>query len=278
MLPNCIVIGAMKAGSSALHDYMNMHPQISMSDPKETTYFVEELNWSKGIEWYTSLWPEPFAIRGETSHQYTAYPYYKGVPSRIHETVPSAKLIYIVRDPIQRLISHYVHNWKKHAERRPFEACLNELNVETNHYTQLSSYFYQLTQYLELFDAQQITLVCNEYLKKDPATTMRRVFQFLGVDDTFFDERFMEPMNTTVTRTRKSLIGHYGDYFRRNTVLQHIPIPNVVKIVYKISTRSRITQKPTLRYEDEQRLREFFAEDVRKLRGWSEQTFEDWSL
>src|SRR5687767_10224357 len=73
MLPNLVVIGAMKSATSSLHHYLNLHPEISMSETKELDFFVEDKNWPRGIEWYESQFSAA-RIRGESSPNYTAYP------------------------------------------------------------------------------------------------------------------------------------------------------------------------------------------------------------
>lgn len=116
MLPNLIVIGAHKCATTSLHYYLGLHPQISMSREKELNFFIKERNWYKGIEWYKSNFTTKAMIYGESSPNYTNYPFFMGVPERMCSVVPEAKLIYIVRDPIDRVISHYVHNYANSHE------------------------------------------------------------------------------------------------------------------------------------------------------------------
>src|SRR5688500_4466677 len=116
--PNLIVIGGLKCGTTSLHHYLNLHPQIAMSRPKELNFFVEELNWELGTDWYTSHFDPAADVRGETSPHYTNRPRFEGVAERIAESAPGARLIYMVRDPIKRLLSHYVHNVAGGYEQR----------------------------------------------------------------------------------------------------------------------------------------------------------------
>lgn len=67
MLPNLIIIGAMKCGTTSLHNYLNLHPQICMSQDKEPEFFVEEKNWPKGLTWYESFFPYTAKIIGEST-------------------------------------------------------------------------------------------------------------------------------------------------------------------------------------------------------------------
>src|SRR5688500_5445420 len=111
LLPNLITIGAQKCGTSGLHYYLGLHPEVSMSTPKELNYFIAERNWGRGPEWYGRHFDPNARCRGESSPNYTAFPQHMGVPERMASVVPDAKLIYIVRDPLARIAAHYVHNF-----------------------------------------------------------------------------------------------------------------------------------------------------------------------
>jgi Sulfotransferase domain len=149
MRPNFIVIGAQKCGTSALHHYLRQHRDISMSKPKELNFFIDTKNWDRGVSWYELHWPEQIAVRGEVSPNYTAHPHLGGVPERMHSVVPDARLIFLVRDPIQRVVSQYVHNYTKRAEDRDIrttvldskKTCLNR-----------SRYLFQLEQFLPYYE------------------------------------------------------------------------------------------------------------------------------
>jgi len=91
-LPDFIIIGAMKAATTSLHYYLNLHPQISMSREKELNFFVKKQNWRKGIAWYKSNFNSKEQLAGEASPNYTNFPFFKGVPERMHAVVPDIKL------------------------------------------------------------------------------------------------------------------------------------------------------------------------------------------
>ncbi len=116
-LPNLIIIGAQKCGTSGLHYYLGLHPEVSMSTPKELNYFIAERNWGRGPEWYARHFDPTARCRGESSPNYTAFPQHMGVPERMAGVIPDAKLIYIVRDPLDRIAAHYVHNFAKRREK-----------------------------------------------------------------------------------------------------------------------------------------------------------------
>src|ERR687895_1673032 len=123
-LPNLIIIGGLKCGTTSIHHYLGLHPEIQMSKPKELNFFVHELNWDLGLPWYRGRFDSRFPVRGESSPHYTNQPRYTGVPERIHDTVPDAKLIYMVRDPISRILSHWRHSIGAGYETRPMAEVL----------------------------------------------------------------------------------------------------------------------------------------------------------
>ena len=84
-LPNLIIIGGLKCGTTSIHHYLGLHPEIQMSKPKELNFFVEELNWDLGLDWYASRFDDRFKVRGESSPHYTNLPRFDGVAERIKE-------------------------------------------------------------------------------------------------------------------------------------------------------------------------------------------------
>jgi sulfotransferase family protein len=190
-LPNLVVIGGLKCGTTSLHHYLSLHPEIAMSRPKELNFFVAELNHDLGAEWYSSHFDPRAPVRGETSPHYTARPRLDGVAERMHGLIPDARLIYAVRDPVARLLSHYLHNVGGGYESRSLDEVLAE---PSSAYIDRGRYAYQLEPYLEHFGADAIAIVTQDELRDDREATLRRLFEFAGVDPEFtsadFDRRW----------------------------------------------------------------------------------------
>lgn len=205
MLPNLIVIGAMKSGTTSLHEYLNQHPDIFMSKRKELNFFVEHQEWSKGLGWYESHFPRAAAVRGESSPNYTRYPLFPGVPRRMRDVIPDAKLVYCVRDPLKRFLSHYLHSYSLGRENRSLDEVVADLESP---YLLCSRYYLQLRQYLEVYPAASIKVVVLEELQRNPSAAMRDLFSFLGVDPSYTDPRFAtasKKMPPVATRRRSPL-------------------------------------------------------------------------
>jgi len=193
-LPNLIVIGGLKCGTTSLHHYLGLHPEIGMSRPKELNFFVEELNWDLGEDWYANHFSAADRARGETSPHYTNEPRFSGVAERMRETLGAdAKLIYMVRDPIDRLLSHYLHNVAGGYESREMEDALAD---EGSAYVQRSLYAKQLEPYLAHFERERILVVAQDELDSATERTMGRVFEFLGVDAGFNSPQFSRRWET----------------------------------------------------------------------------------
>jgi hypothetical protein len=186
-LPNLVVVGGLKCGTTSLHHYLNLHPEVEMSRPKELNFFVAELNWPLGQEWYASHFSARAAVRGESSPHYTNRPRFEGVAERMRSVLADARLLYVVRDPIDRMLSHYLHNVGGGYDDRTLADAFAD---PESAYVTRSRYFFQLEPYLDAFGAERIEIVGREELKRDRRATMRRVFAFLSVDPGFSSEQF----------------------------------------------------------------------------------------
>jgi Sulfotransferase domain len=192
-LPNLIVIGGLKCGTTSLHHYLSLHPEVAMSRPKELNFFVAELNWDLGRDWYASHFDPEAPVRGESSPHYTNRPRFERVAERMRSVAGEARVVYMVRDPIDRLLSHYLHNVGGGYDRRPLAEALAD---DRSAYWQRSRYAYQVEPYLEAFGAERVAIVSREELKNDRAATMRRVFEFCGVDPGFASPEFEREWET----------------------------------------------------------------------------------
>jgi Sulfotransferase domain len=198
-LPNLVVVGGLKCGTTSLHHYLNLHPEVEMSRPKELNFFVAELNWPLGPEWYASHFSGRASVRGESSPHYTNRPRFEGVAERMRSVVTDARLVYMVRDPIDRMLSHYLHNVGGGYDDRPLAEAFAD---PESAYVTRSRYFFQLEPYLEEFGPERIEIVGREELKRDRPATMRRVFAFLGVDPGFSSTQFEREWETGTAKGR----------------------------------------------------------------------------
>ena len=186
-LPTFVVIGAMKAGTVSLGHYLDDHPDVFLGRGGrfgEPNFFVAEYNWARGRGWYES----PFdgvgraTAIGECSPSYTWAHVYRGVPERIAQVVPEARLVYVVRDPIARMRSMYMHQVSAGRERRRPELALLD-----DRYLDPSRYGYQLAAFLDHFERDQVLVIASEVLRDRPREALIAVFGHLGVDPAAVD-------------------------------------------------------------------------------------------
>jgi hypothetical protein len=179
-LPTFLVIGAMKAGTTSLYEYLRAHPSVFMPREKEPEFFSEPERWSRGLDWYSSLFAPGthHPVRGEASTGYTRHPRFPETPARIASTLPDVKLLYLVRDPIGRMLSHYRHSVLLGREHRGVDDALRG----GGGYLDTSRYALQLRRYLDHFPASQILVVFSEDLRSARLSTLRRIVAFVGAD------------------------------------------------------------------------------------------------
>jgi len=277
MLPNFIVIGAQKAGTSSLHHYLSFHPEIFMSEHKELNFFNEKLTWNKGLKWYESNFTSDAKIRGESSPHYTYYPSKAGVPQRMFSIIPNAKLIYVLRNPIERMISSYYDAYCGYNEHRTIEEAL--LDSKDNVYLDVSKYFMQLEQYLQYYSKENILIVLAEDLKKERQKVLKNVFQFLGVDDSFECEEFSSLINVSKEKIRRKKTKHFVRFLMGKNILVRTirtVAPRFFQKEIDDFTNGKRIERPVLEQSVRDSLVLNFKDDVAKLQEFTGYNLDDW--
>ncbi len=166
----------------SLCHYLDEHPDVFLARGGrfgEPNFFVTEHNWPRGRDWYESLFDGAgsAAALGECSPSYTMAPLFGGVPERMAQVIPKARLVYLVRDPIARMQSMYMHQVSAGRERRRPEAALLD-----DRYLAPSQYGFQLAGFLDHFDRSQVLVIASEVLRDRPREALSAVFDHLAVD------------------------------------------------------------------------------------------------
>ena len=189
--PNLFIIGAMKSGTTSLHEYLDTHPQILMSHEKEPGYFVEELGLHKGEEWYRSRWEldgGAYRYLGESSTHYTKLPVLKGVPERLFRFNPQARLIYIMRNPFDRIVSHYWHALRDEHHGGELRPLLKAVKEDPG-YLAFSDYAMQLEPYFDRFGRDAVLTLTFEALVEDPQREVDRIYRWLELPSRLIGEK-----------------------------------------------------------------------------------------
>jgi hypothetical protein len=275
----------MKAGTTSLHHYLDQHPEIQMASVKETNFFSGPPNGTpypaglkrvERIEEYEELFNPAFRVRGEASPSYAAYPQRMGVPERINDLIPQAKLIYLVRDPVARAVSQYDHYVSYENERIALENALDPSDPH-GRYTSPSFYAAQLDRYLRYFPMERILVVDQADLLGDRQATLREIFAFLDVDESFYSQNFDLEMNTGEELRRYS---PFVVLVRRARATPLQRLPRGLRVSLRRTFRrmaSRPLEKSVLNDDLRARLHELYADDIQRLRELTGKTFSTWS-
>jgi hypothetical protein len=273
-IPNFLVIGAMKAGTTSLYHYVKIHPQVFMPPAKELDFFVEELNWRRGLEWYKRQFERgthDMVALGEASTSYTMYPHYQGVPERISKHLPDVRLIYVVRSPIERIRSHYQHNVISGTERRS----IDEAVFENPAYVDYSRYAYQIEQYLEYFSRDRLLIITSEQLGRARLAAARSVYEFLGVDPGFIPPNLGHDFYRSDERTSyPPLVAFLRRNLKKRLPLLRLSTLDSVGQHFKRLSREGHENGPAtsfeMKHETKLKLEELLATDQDRLRWYSE--------
>jgi len=270
--PDFLIIGAARSGTSSLYLYLMRHPRIYLSTPKEPTFFSHPDVFVRGVPWYQSLFEkaETDQLCGEASTTYTRWPHTLDASALLHRVVPRAKLIYLLRHPVERAFSHYRHHMRK-GVTMTFEEALSRDSI----YVDCSRYTMQIERYLRFFSPTQLLFVFLEDLESKPRNVLPRIQEFLGLDV----EDLLEPGRLRATDSGPE----YYIRYRLESFLERVPtfkpianrLPSRVrKSVFRLAQLSRFGKRwaadarvPPMAIDTRRRLCEELREDVLGLSG-----------
>jgi Sulfotransferase domain len=262
VLPTFLLIGAMKSGTTTLYWYLAQHPDVFMPALKEPNFFND--HWHRGVGWYERLFAGAGAAvaRGEASVRYTSFPNDPECPSRIAAVVPDVRLLFLAREPVDRIRSHYLHEVAALRERRPLERAVRENPI----YLDRSRYAMQLERYLQHFPREQLLVLRAEDLFRAPLDVLPRVFTFLGLDPTWRPPGPARRDNETARRFQLPVLVRHGVRLASEAgVYRHVPrwAKESVRVVTQRRSRTmpEAHVSPALRAE----LRAELDEDLRRL-------------
>ncbi len=207
VLPDFLVIGTMRGGTSSLYKYLSQHPEVAPSLRKETEYFTRY--YDRGERWYRQHFPlsarrRLAEVRGGRLLTFEATPYYlfdTRCPARAHGLLPSVQLVVLLRDPVERAFSHYQHMSRLGFEDLDFASALeaedgrlsaDEARLEADpsfvarahhrfSYLSRGRYAEQLDRWLEFYPRSSLLILESGDLYADPAGSLRTVLDFVGL-------------------------------------------------------------------------------------------------
>ena len=291
-MPNFLIIGAAKAGTTALHEYLQQHSQIYMTPTKETNFFAfegENIDFQgpgdKALQDFSitdlAAYQTEFEqvsnelARGEACPSYLYLPQ---TATNIKKYIPDTRLIAILRNPVERAYANFLHIVRDNREpHQDFALALKDepTRIAHNwewfwHYIQLGYYGAQLQRYYQIFSSSQIKVYLYEDLKEKPIALLQDIFRFLEVDDTFIPDMAIRPNKSGTPK---------------NKILHHfLTKPNPLKTWLKPLFPAKIRQKiqhqnlttPQIDPEVRQELRELYREDILQCQDLIDRELSAW--
>lgn len=299
VMPNFLVFGAAKSGTTSIYKYLEQHPDVFMSSFKEPGFFAFEgerpiLNGPGAQKWvdrwvvtdlesYQQLFADYNGQKaiGEASPYYI---YYEKTAATIYKHVPDIKLIAILRNPADRAFSNYVWAVRDRAESiTNFQDAIaaEEKRIKENwgpkwHYKNQGFYYQQLQPYYELFKREQIKIYLYENFVKQPVAVMQDIFDFLEIDDSFIPNMSRKHNTSRIPKNK----------FWHKFLDRPNPVKSLIKPLLPLDFRQNLKQnakeknlfKPKLTPELRQQLIAEYREDINKLQDLIRQDLSRWLI
>lgn len=276
-----IIIGAMKSGTTSLYEYMCRHPEIARCQlRKQVDFFSRDDLWERGDEWYESQWnadPETHRWAMEASPSYTNPANAETAAERMASFDGSFRLIYLLREPFDRICSHFYHS----RQREEFEQdSISEALREQPSMLEVSRYTEWLAEYDERFGRDRVFLLTSEALADEPARCLREICEFLDIDADFEFPNLDKRYNT------RDVQRQYGRGF---SILRAIrPLRRAVKRLIPLDWRNRLksifttpnpgVEYPSLDADDRAFVRDELREELSILREDPRVSVDHWEL
>lgn len=260
-LPDFLIIGAMKCGTSTLQAQLAAQPGIFMTTPKEPNFFSDDAVYARGLGWYERLFENaaPGDLKGEASTHYTKLPTHPESLARLAAVVPTPKLVYLIRNPISRAVSHYIHEWSQGVMSGDIEAAF-ERHSELVDY---GRYGMQIAPWVAAFGSGNVFLSSLEAMNRNPQALLDRVGRFLGHPGPLLWQVEQARMNVSAERVRRlPLQGLLVDN-PVATSLRRALVPKAIRD--RIRQGRQMAARPELTPALTWRLEAVFAEDHARL-------------
>ena len=197
-----MIIGAQKSATTTLFDILQKHPNLCACKRKEPEFFSHQKNWKANVEDYEALFDKKQGqLAFEASTAYTSHP---TLWKELYEYNPNLKFIYILRSPVDRIISAHRYLYRRgYAKNRNLNAFLKEGGYHVN----LSKYYFQIKPYLDLFGNDRVKIVLFEEFSKDPQRVVGEILDFLGVKEVL-DFKIENTKSNTKEEELKMVMGY----------------------------------------------------------------------
>jgi len=277
--PNTFIVGAAKAGTTSLYSYLRQHPAVFMSSFKEPHYFsnVRPRNEQKHIIPVVSTEREYLKLfqgaRNETiiGEASPSYLWDEFAARRIKEKISDARIVVILRDPIDRAYSHYLMDVREGIQYLPFaEALLEDYRKKekgwgiSHLYIELGMYYEQVRRYLDVFGERNVCVLIFETLKHDPVGLLKQVIEFLDLNRDSLSDINVNDIHNRYAAPR----GHIAKKIMGNKIIRNtmrIFVPHTLRRFCRNHLLLREDDKPSMTKEAIRFLQDIYESDVRCL-------------
>lgn len=259
-LPDFIIIGAMKCGTTTLQAQLAAQPGIFMTTPKEPNFFSDDAIFARGMGWYRGLFAgaAPGDLRGEASTHYTKRPTHPDTLDRLRPHCPDLRLIYMIRNPVQRAVSHYIHEW---SEGRMGADPVAEFDRHPE-MVDYGRYGFQIAPWIDAYGADAVLLTSLEQLTADPQGELTRVARHIGLEGALWQDD-LGAQNVSAERVRRIPFENILIYNPVATALRRVLVPKGLRSA--IRNARKIKARPQLPASLRARLEQQFLEDRAEL-------------
>lgn len=261
MLPDFILIGAMKCGTSTLQAQLARQQGVFMTTPKEPNFFSDDDIYALGLDWYKSLFAQaaPQDLKGEASTHYTKLPTHPNALPRMQTVLGNLKLIYMIRNPVERAISHFIHAWSMQEVGQDAVQAFDAMPE----FVDYGRYAMQISPFLKAYGPEQICLTSLEQIKANPDDEFARIAEFLELPSSVRWVHELEPQNVSAERVRPLpfhglLVDSAPAEFLRRTL-----VPKALRD--KIRKARTLQKRPEISDLQRQSLQNTFLEDREEL-------------
>lgn len=260
-LPDFIIIGAMKCATTSLHAQLARQPGLFIHGPGELEFFSDDALYARSIDWYASLFAGAGTgtLCGERSTEYTKLPTYPETVPRMQRHLRDTRFIYVMRHPVDRLVSHYMHEWVMRRVSEPIEVTI-ERHPE---FVSYGCYDRQLRPYLEAFGPARILPVFFERLIAHPDEEFARVCRFIGCPGEPRWAHDLGARNVSTERLRRGVVTDRILGSPWLTTVRHRLVPLTLR--NRLKKQWQIGKRPEITQAQRDRMRSVFDDDLARL-------------
>lgn len=260
-LPDFLIIGAMKCGTTTLQVQLANQPGVFMTTPKEPNFFSDDHVYANGLDWYQALFDpaELGDLKGEASTHYTKLPHFPDTLDRMAQVLKAPKLIYMIRNPVERAVSHYIHDWSRRAIGHTVDTAFDY----HHDLIEYGLYGMQIEPFVEAYGVDSIFLTSLEQLTASPQNELAKICTFIGHEMPARWDHSLDAQNVSSNRARplpmqRILVDNPAAEALRRTF-----VPKSLR-EWVLNSR-KMSERPTLNQETRERLEGVFLSDREHL-------------